>query len=102
MKRYYIASLLLIILLGVSPMAPMFLSSLVANAAGCRLDEGDVHVCIIRGVDYGPQLYRMALSFWLTLFSIPAAELAFLFWIVVLAIHLIRRHSRRHRATGHD
>jgi hypothetical protein len=96
-KWYYIGSLILIALFGGYPIALMFLSSFVANAAGCRLDEGQAHACIIHGYDYGPRLYEMAVSVWLMMFTFPAAELAFLIWIVVLAIDLTRRHLRRRR-----
>jgi hypothetical protein len=96
-KRYYIGSLILIALFGGYPFASMLVASFVANAAGCGLDEGQAHACIIHGHDYGPRLYEMAVSVWLMIFTLPLAELAFLIWIVVLAIDLTRQHLRWRR-----
>jgi hypothetical protein len=76
----------------------MLLTSLVANAASCKLDEGGAHSCVIYGHDYGPRLYDMAVSFWLMIFTVPAAECAFLIWFVALVTHVTRRHLRRRRA----
>jgi len=99
-KRYYIGALAVILLFGGYPIASAFLASLVANAAGCRLDESQSHSCIIWGFDYGERLYGMAMSSWLMLFTLPAAELAIFVWAVVLAIHLMRRRLRRSAAKG--
>jgi hypothetical protein len=76
-KRYHVSSLFLILLLGVYPVASLFLASFVANLAGCQLYESGVHTCITYGHDYGPRLYDMAASLWLMIFTFPAAEIAF-------------------------
>jgi hypothetical protein len=96
-KKYYAIVLVLIILLALGPFASAILASVVANSAGCTLNEAGTNSCIIHGHDYGETLYTMGMSFGMIIFTLPLAEFAFLLWVVVLAIHLVSRRGRRSR-----
>jgi hypothetical protein len=97
-KKYYAIALVLIILLAFAPFASAILGSVIANSAGCTLNEAGAHSCIIHGHDYGEALYTMGMGFWMIIFTVPAAEFACLLWVVVLATHLLIRRRRRDRA----
>ena len=43
----------------------------IANAHGCKVDEGSVHPCIINGKDYGQLLYTLGVLGWLMLALSP-------------------------------
>jgi hypothetical protein len=98
MKKYYFVSLVLIILFAIAPFAFPIVGSIVANTAGCTLNEAEAHSCIIHGHDYGETLYTMGMGFWLIIFTFPVAEVAFILWVIALAIHLVVRRRRRGRA----
>jgi hypothetical protein len=61
--------------------------SAIANAYGCRVDEGSAHPCIIAGHDYGGLLYSLGVMGWLMLVSLPAGFFAFVGWLIFLIIH---------------
>jgi len=60
---------------------------LIANAHGCRVDEGSVHPCLINGKDYGQLLYTLGVMGWLMLVTIPGGAVAFIIWLVILLVH---------------
>jgi hypothetical protein len=60
---------------------------LIANANGCRVDEGSVHSCVINGKDYGQLLYTLGVMGWLMLVTLPAGAFAFVLWLIVLISH---------------
>jgi len=60
---------------------------LIANAYGCRVDEGSVHPCVIGGKDYGQLLYTLGVMGWLMLVTLPAGVFAFAIWLIVLVLH---------------
>ena len=66
----------------------------IANAHGCRVDEGSVHPCIINGQDYGQLLYTLGVLGWLMLVTIPAGAFAFAIWLVILILHRARWRKR--------
>ena len=53
------------------------LCAAIANAYGCKVDEGSVHPCIINGHDYGELLYSLGVMGWFMLVTIPGALVAF-------------------------
>ena len=61
--------------------------SIIANAAGCRVDEGSVHPCVISGHDYGELLYTLGVMGWFMLITLPAGALAFAAWLLTLLLH---------------
>ncbi|MFJ6321598.1 MULTISPECIES: hypothetical protein [unclassified Rhizobium] len=94
--RLVIFALLGIALFALSPILVTALASLVANAAGCELNEGQVHACIIVGRDYGDLLYQMGLFGWVMIFTIPVAEVALaIFGIALLAQFLWKILARK-------
>ncbi len=66
----------LALLMAIAPVLLTFAAAGIAQAAGCQLDEGSAHKCIIAGQDYGETLYTMGVSFWmfiLTALYLPVA-----------------------------
>ena len=83
----YWVALALIILPALAPIGSVFACGIIANAHGCRVDEGSVHPCIINGKDYGQLLYTLGVMGWLMLVTLPAGFFAFLLWLIVLILH---------------
>ena len=46
-------------------------ASELASLAGCALDEGSVHPCVIGGADRGDLLYSLFVLGWLSLVTLP-------------------------------
>ena len=85
---YIVLSVLLLLCL--LPVLSTLAAGLIAAAAGCPLDEGSVHGCIILGADWGGTLYTAAMMGWFGLITLPFAA-AFALALVLLAfVHLIR------------
>ena len=68
--------LALIILVALAPMGSVVACGLIANANGCKVDEGSVHPCITNGKDYGHLLYTLGVLGWLMLVTLPAGGLS--------------------------
>ena len=83
----YSIVLVLIGLVALAPVGSVVACGLIANAHGCRVDEGSVHPCVINGKDYGQLLYTLGVLGWLMLITLPAGAIAFVSWLVVLIIH---------------
>jgi len=49
--------LALIVLVALAPIGSVITCGWIANAHGCKVDEGSVHPCMINGKDYGQLLY---------------------------------------------
>ena len=93
----YSIVLVLIGLVALAPVGSVVACGLIANAHGCRVDEGSVHPCVINGKDYGQLLYTLGVLGWLMLITLPAGAIAFVSWLVVLIIH--RTNWRRRTAS---
>ena len=74
------------------------LCAAIANAYGCKVDEGSMHPCIINGQDYGQLLYTLGVLGWLMLVTLPAGLLAFVVWLIILILH--RQSWRKRVSTG--
>src|ERR1044072_9060756 len=79
--------LALIILIALAPVGSVIACGVIANAHGCRVDEGSVHPCVINGKDYGQLLYTLGVMGWLMLVTIPAGLFAFVIWLFILILH---------------
>jgi hypothetical protein len=79
--------LFLIAIVALAPIGSVVACGLIANAHGCRVDEGSVHPCIVDGKDYGPLLYQLGVMGWLMLVTLPAGAAAFAFWLIILFLH---------------
>jgi ABC-type Fe3+ transport system permease subunit len=86
--------LFLIILFAFAPIGSVMLCGIIANAYGCKVDEGSVHPCIINGYDYGQLLYSLFVMGWLMLVSLPGGTFAFVIWLIVLILHRERWRKR--------
>lgn len=75
----------------VLPFVPTLIAYWIAVANHCVLNEGDVHSCLILGIDVGETLYAMGMTFWLTFFTLPAG-------IIVMVVTAILEAIGRHRA----
>jgi hypothetical protein len=84
----------LIILVAFAPIGSVMTCAVIANAHGCKVDEGSVHPCIVNGHDYGHLLYTLGVMGWLMLLTIPAGLLAFAIWLVVLIWHRTKWQKR--------
>lgn len=79
--------LILIGLVALAPIVSVVACSIIANAAGCHVDEGSIHPCVINGRDYGELLYTMGVMGWFMLITLPVGALAFGLWLVTLLLH---------------
>jgi hypothetical protein len=93
----YIVALLLILAVALAPVASVAIAGWIAEANGCRLDEGSIHPCLVNGEDWGPTLYSMGVMGWFMLATIPLGGLALLLLALVFVVHLIV-HTRRRPA----
>jgi hypothetical protein len=79
--------LVLIVLFAFAPIGSVILCGTIANAYGCKVDEGSVHPCIINGQDYGHLLYSLGVLGWLMIVTLPCGLFAFVIWLIVLILH---------------
>jgi hypothetical protein len=93
----YWVVLVLIGLVTFAPIGSVVACGVIANAHGCRVDEGSVHPCVVDGKDYGPLLYQLGVMGWLMLVTLPTGALAFAAWLIVLVLH---RSAWRKRAAN--
>ena len=77
----------LIVIVAFAPIGSVIACGVIANANGCRVDEGSVHPCIINGKDYGQTLYTLGVMGWFMLVTLPAGAFAFALWLVILLLH---------------
>ena len=80
-------ALAMILLLAALPEVLTQLAGLFTSAFGCFLDDP----CVVMGIDFGPPLYAMGLSFWFGMFTMPLAGLALIVWLIVLVVLLFKR-----------
>src|SRR5438477_6815664 len=90
--------LVLIALFAFAPVGSVVACGVIANAHGCRVDEGSVHPCVINGNDYGQLLYTLGVMGWFMLVTLPAGLFAFVLWLIVLLLH--RRAWRKRPASA--
>lgn len=65
-----IVVLILMVIIGVAPLASVALAGLIADLNGCGLHEGFAQPCLVMGVDIGGLLYTMTALGWLMLISL--------------------------------
>lgn len=76
------------------PMIPVFIAGAIASGCGCQLDEGNVHPCVVLGVDIGSTLYAMGVMGWFGLLTFPSGLLGLLLFTV--AVITERKSDRGH------
>ncbi len=82
-------------LVAIAPVIPAAIAGNIVNAAGCQLDEGSVHPCVINGVDYGEELYTWGMMPWFLFASFPIAVILFVIYLVIVGIILLVRIFRK-------
>src|SRR6476619_458909 len=95
---WYLLALLVILAFAFAPIGSVILCAAIANAYGCKVDEGSVHPCIINGHDYGELLYSLGVMGWFMLVTIPGGLVAFASWLIFLVLHRVA--WRMHVAAG--
>ena len=91
---WYLLALFVIAAFAFAPIASVMLCAWIANAHGCKVDEGSVHPCIINGHDYGELLYQLGVMGWFMLATIPGGLVAFASWLIFLILHRIAWKKR--------
>ncbi len=94
LTKIYGAVLAAILVFAFAPVASVLVSATVASQAGCDLDEGSVHPCLIMGRDIGDTLYAFFVAGWFGLVTLPIGAVAFLAWGVALIAHILIRRLR--------
>jgi ABC-type Fe3+ transport system permease subunit len=84
---WYLLALFVIVAFASAPIGSVVLCAWIANAHGCKVDEGSVHPCIINGQDYGHLLYTLGVLGWLMLVTLPAGVFAFVIWLIIFILH---------------
>ena len=84
---------LICLLIGAAPALSVLISSGIADANGCALNEGSVNPCVIGGQDIGGLLGGMFVMGWLFLLTWPFA-LAGLGLLIALGIATLIRRLR--------
>ena len=95
---WYLLALFAILAFAFAPVGSVMLCAWIANAYGCKVDEGSVHPCTINGHDYGELLYDLGVMGWFMLVTLPGGLVAFMFWLIVLILH--RATWRKQFSTG--
>src|SRR4029450_5301460 len=95
---WYLLALFVIVGFAFAPIGSVMLCAAIANANGCKVDEGSVHPCIINGHDYGELLYSLGVMGWFMLVTIPGGLVAFASWLVFFVLQ--RVGLRNHMSVG--
>ncbi len=91
---WYLLALFVICAFAFAPIGSVILCGAIANAYGCKVDEGSVHPCIINGQDYGHFLYSLGVMGWFMLVTLPCGLFAFVAWLIVFILHRAAWHKR--------
>jgi hypothetical protein len=84
---WYLLALFVIVAFAFAPIGSVMVCAAIANAYGCKVDEGSVHPCVINGHDYGELLYSLGVMGWFMLVTIPGGLIAFVCWLIFLILH---------------
>ena len=83
-----------IVVIASAPVLSVVVASVIANACGCKLDEGNVHPCVVLGLDLGELLYAMGVTAWLALATVPLGAIALIFWAIVAIVMYVRYRKK--------
>lgn len=89
-----------ILLAGFAPLLGVMAVGLIAEANGCRVDEGSPHPCVVNGVDIGQSLYSVGVLGWLMLATIPLGLGAAGLYLAAIGAYYLVRRLRRNRNPG--
>jgi hypothetical protein len=97
-RRLMIWALVAIVLLAALPMLSLVLA--FASGFDCTLNEGDIHPCVVLGLDFGQLLYIMSLGGFITaMVAVPLAALLLVVWLIVLLLLRRRRPAAARRVS---
>jgi hypothetical protein len=91
---WYLLALFVIAAFAFAPIGSVMLCGAIANAYGCKVDEGSAHPCIINGHDYGELLYSLGVMGWFMLVTIPGGLVAFASWLIFFILHRVAWRKR--------
>src|SRR5438067_6230163 len=91
---WYLLALLAIVAFAFAPIGSVMVCTVIANANGCKVDEGSADPCIINGHDYGELLYDLGVMGWFMLVTIPGGLVAFASWLILLILHRVAWQKR--------
>ena len=94
-KRILYICLTVVLLVCLAPVLLAVAAGVTASIAGCALDEGSVHPCLIAGADWGDVLYTGMMMAWFGLITLPFAGVAVIGLVLLALYDLIRYLSRR-------
>jgi hypothetical protein len=83
---FFLAVAAAIIFVAALPMLVMLLSTWIASANGCTLNEANAHPCIVWGVDLGEALAAGFVTAWLGLLTLPMGALGLFAWVVAFSV----------------
>lgn len=89
--------LVIVVLVGLAPVASVFWASDFAQRHGCDLHEGFAQPCLVEGEDWGETLYLAFVMGWFALLTLPVAAAALLGLLVLALIDLFRFVRQRIR-----
>lgn len=72
------------------PMISVLTAGVIAQAAGCDLDEGSAHPCTVAGMDVGEALYTMFVMGWMFFLTVPTGLVALVLFTVIVLVKRIR------------
>jgi hypothetical protein len=84
-------TLCVLTVVGWAPLLGVLASSLFASSFGCTLNEGNLHPCVVAGIDFGGLLYTGFVGGWLMLVTWPFMLLTLVIWIVLGIAFIVRR-----------
>ena len=90
-SRRKLVLLVAVTLIAFAPVLSVLTTSAIATALGCKVDEGNIHPCLIAGLDIGGMLYGMGVMGWLMIPAAPLMLVAILGWIALGVSAVIRR-----------
>jgi hypothetical protein len=82
------------------PLFSVLICEGIASYAGCRVDEGSVHPCMVGGNDIGELLYGMFVMGWMLLLTMPVGMLLLTCWFVFFALKFIRARGKKKGAAA--
>jgi hypothetical protein len=97
MKRWLRNTIVYLVLLLFTffPILCILFVSGVANACGCRVDEGAVHPCVVLGVDIGAALYTLGVMGWLIFFTFPLGCLTIFACTIFVIVEYVLSRQRK-------
>ncbi len=76
-----------------APVVGLLAAGSLADWAGCQLDEGSPHPCLVAGVDLGDFLYTAGVLGWLMFVTWPGMLVSLGLWLWLLGRRLVRRRT---------